>query len=417
MFSKRAIRSIVSACMLLVAITGCDRYIDSEDPVRDLPTPPPTPINLSAVIDSTSATLKWEVIDTTAVRRFRIYTTDSLTNVTRLRDTTSNVAFSKLIAGLKVNQSYAFQVASVGAGGVEGYRSDPLIVRMQVMGITLDNNNEYTRDRDVSVQLIAPSGTTNVLLAEDPDFTGAQWQTFTANKSFRVSEGDGVKHVYARYLIAGGVETGSPFADSIILDTRAFIDSVYFTPIGGTIQTGTTMNFFVKTSEPGGDASVAFSGQTLRLFDDGTNGDITNGDGLYSYRYVVPLNVSANDAEVTGSFTDPAGNQAPRLVCGRLLTILTAPPDPVTLAATAAGDSIRISWSASTEDDFQSYRLYRQQGAGTVDENDQLISVIIAQTTTSFVDVLAGAGTWLYRIFVVDENNQSAGSNTVTIVK
>ncbi len=146
--------------MLLVAITGCDRYIDSEDPVRDLPTPPPTPVNLSAVIDSTSATLKWEVIDTTAVRRFRIYTTDSLTNVTRLRDTTSNVAFSKLIAGLKVNQSYAFQVASVGAGGVEGYRSDPLIVRMQVMGITLDNNNEYTRDRDVSVQLIAPSGTT-----------------------------------------------------------------------------------------------------------------------------------------------------------------------------------------------------------------------------------------------------------------
>ena len=404
--------------LLLLVTAGCDRYIDSQDPVRDLPTPPPTPMSLSAVIDSTSATLSWEVIDTTAVRRFRIYTTDSLTNVTRLRDTTTGVVFTKLIAGLKVNQAYAFQIASVGAGGIEGYRSDPLIIRMQVMGITIDNNSEYSRDRDVAVQLTAPFGTTNLRLSEDPTFAGTSWQSYAATKNFKLSEGDGSKHLYARFLLAGGVETGAPLTDSIILDTRAFIDSVYFTPTIGTIQTGTNMLFFVKTSEPGGDASVGFSTVNLRLFDDGTNGDATASDGLYSYRYIVPLNVSTNDAEVTGAFTDPAGNQAPRLVATRRLTILSDPPDQVTLAATAAaGDTVRISWSASTETDFQVYRLYRQQGSGTVDESDQLISVINQQNTTSFVDVVTGAGTWLYRIFVVDENDQSVGSNTVTVVK
>jgi hypothetical protein len=341
-----------------------------------------------------------------------------LTNVTRLRDSTTGVAFSRVLAGLRLNQAYAFQVASVGATGIEGYRSDAIVVRLQVVGITIDNNAEYTRDHTVNINIVAPSTTTNVKLSEDNGFVGAVWQTYAATKTFSLSVGDGPKRVYAKFLMAGGVETGEPLTDSIILDSRAFIDSTYFTPTSGTIQTGTEMFFYVRTPEIGGEAAIDLDGDSIRLFDDGTNGDLNAADGIYSYRFIVPLNFSANDQQVLGRFLDAAGNRAPNLPALNLLTILSAPPDPVVLAGTsAAGDSVRVTWSTSRIDDFLEYRLYRQLGNGTVDENDQLVSVITSQNTNQFVDVVSGPGNWLYRIFVVDDNEQTAGSNTVTVVK
>ncbi len=392
----------ILGCTLLVAFLaiGCDRYIDTRDPVSSLPTPPPTPVGLSAIVDTTSVTLSWEVIDTTAVRRFRIYTTDSLTNVTRLRDTTTGVAFSKVLNGLRLNQAYAFQVASVGATGVEGYRSEAIVVRLQVVGITIDNNAEYTRDHSVNVNIVAPSTTTNVKLSEDNSFVGAVWQTYAATRTFSLSAGDGPKRIYAKFLMAGGVETGEPLTDSIILDSRAFIDSTYFTPTTGTIQTGTEMYFYVRTSEIGGEAAIDLAGDSIRLFDDGTNGDLDAADGIYSYRFIVPLNFSANDQQVLGRFLDAAGNRAPNLPALNLLNILSAPPDPVILAGTSgAGDSVRVTWSTSRIDDFLEYRLYRQLGtSGSVDENDQLVTVITSQNTNQFVDVVSGPGNWLYRM-------------------
>ncbi len=418
MFARKTYTLLGCTLFMLLLVIGCDRYVDTRDPVSSLPTPPPTPVNLSAIIDTTSVTLSWEVIDTTAVRRFRVYTTDSLTGVTRLRDSTTGITFSLRLTGLRFNQTYAFQVASVGATGVEGYRSDPIIISLQILGITLDNNAMYSRDLDINVNMVAPATTTNVMLSEDPGFSGAIWQTFAASRSFHVSDGDGPKRVYARFLLAGGIETGEPLTDSIIVDSRAFIDSVYFTWTAGTIQTGSTVFFFVKTTEPGGSAAVNIDSDSLRLFDDGTNGDATAADGLYSYRWIVPLNASANDALVTGRFVDAAGNRAPNLVSLSRFTILSDPPDPVVLAATGApGDSVRVSWSVNQNDDFLEYRLYRQLGAGTVDENDALVTVISQQNTNQFFDVVSGAGTWIYRMFVVDQNNQSVGSNQVTVIK
>lgn len=412
---------IFSVCVVLTVLfclLGCDRYIDSRDPASSLPTAPPTPVNLAAIIDTNAVTLSWEVIDTTAVRRFRIYSTDSLTGVTRLRDSTTDVSFSRRLTGLRLNQSYAFQVASVGATGVEGYRSDAILISLQVLGITLDNNAEYSRDLDLTVNMVAPSSTTNVMLSEDPAFPGAIWQTFATSRTFRVSAGDGPKRVYARFLLAGGIETGEPLTDSIIVDSRAFIDSTYFTPTVGTIQTGTEVFMYVKTSETGGSAAIDIEGDSLRLFDDGTNGDTLAGDGLYSYRWIIPSNANANDAVILGRFVDAAGNRAPNLAALNTFTILSDPPEPVVLAATdAAGDTVRVTWSVNRDADFLEYRLYRQLGNGTVDENDQLVTVITQQNTNQFVDVVSGAGTWLYRMFVVDENEQSVGSNTVTVIK
>ncbi|MBK7143455.1 MAG: fibronectin type III domain-containing protein [bacterium] len=418
MFARKTYVVLGCTLFVLLLIIGCDRYVDTRDPVSSLPTPPPTPVNLSAIIDTTSVTLSWEVIDTTAVRRFRIYTTDSMTGVTRLRDSTTDISFTRTLSGLRLNQAYAFQVASVGATGAEGYRSEAIIISLQVLGITIDNNAIYTRDWDVSVNMVAPSTTTNVMLSEDPGFAGAVWQTFAASRTFKLSDGEGSKRVYARFLLAGGIETGGLLTDSIIVDSRAFIDSVYFTPTSGTIQTGTEMFFYLKTSDVGGAAAVNIDNDSLRLFDDGTNGDATAADGLFSYRWIVPLNASANEAQVLGRYVDAAGNRAPNLPSLSLLTILSDPPDPVILAATdAAGDTVRVTWSVSRIDDFTEYRLYRQLGNGTVDENDQLVTVISQQNTNQFSDVVSGAGTWLYRIFVVDANNQSVGSNTVTVVK
>ncbi|MBD3258817.1 hypothetical protein GF377_10315, partial [candidate division GN15 bacterium] len=72
--------SIINAMILaavglsLVLITsGCERHIESKDPVRSLPAEPPAPVNVVSQINDRAVQLSWEVTDSANVSRFRIY--------------------------------------------------------------------------------------------------------------------------------------------------------------------------------------------------------------------------------------------------------------------------------------------------------------------------------------------------------
>lgn len=414
--------------LLLIGLSGCDRSIDSRSPVRSLPGKPPTPLNITVQFNSNSVVLSWQIGSGAAVARYRIYRSDSTGNMFVLIDSTLTKVETKTISGLSPNQLYLFTVAAVGSSGIEGDRSLPIRVRPGIMSILINNGADFTSSTTVQLRLTAPVGAVQVLLSEDSaGLDSAPVESFATQKNISLSDGDGLKTVFARFIFADGSKSGSPLSDQITLDTRSIIDSVYFTPITAQYIPGDVITFFVLSvnAETGGKASVGLSAATtIDLFDDGQNGDAASGDGLYSSRYIVPNNLTIDDKPVIGSFTDEAGNRAPERTATNRITILSSPnPSPVILAAVSTTDStVDLSWSQFDGGDFANYRLYRDSlPPATVDSLDlntaQSIKIINSRTVDSFSDFLTSPGTFYYQIFVNDIFGRSAPSNIVAVTR
>ncbi|NOY88534.1 MAG: fibronectin type III domain-containing protein [FCB group bacterium] len=401
--------------LLIISITGCDRYVNSKNPVRSLPQGVPVPTNLQVVINNESVTLNWDISDSSQVAKYRVYVSENDSLNEHLYDSTTTSSIT--ITGLQVNHIYRLRVAAVLKSGLEGDKSLPIAAHMSLLSMSINNNNKYTNSQDVSIGVNTSNQATEVIFSEDSTFSDAVYEPFSAHRNFKLSAGDGVKTVYARLQFADGSQSGDLLSDDIILDTKAHIDSVFYTPAEKVFSPGDTIIFSVDAQETEGQASVSFTGvSSVELFDDGTNGDLLSGDGIYTGRYIVPLEANLNDGLVTGNFTDAAGNRAPSVVSQAVLNINT-PPDTVELVGyvNPSGDSVYFHWTESNDNDFESYRIYENNNA-TVDTSGTLIQYITNQTTTNFSIELPTSTTY-FRVFVFDRHGAFTGSNIVEFPK
>ncbi len=405
---------IAGAIVALTLLISCDRYIDSRDPVRSLPDAPPVPTNVLAQLNSRSVTLSWDIDNPAVVSRYRVYLATDTAQGFTVKDSTAQTSI--VIEGLALNREYFFEVAAVDGNGYEGPRSATVSAVTALLSLTINNNARYTNSRNVQVQLIANSAATHVYLSEDSTFADAVAQTFSAQRGFELSPGDGTKIVFGRYIFLDGSESQQPLSDSIILDTRARIDSVWYLPGGGgTFTAGETITFFVDAAEVDGEAQVVLSGiDPVRLFDDGTNGDVAAGDGIYSAEWVVPGDVTLNNGSVVGEFTDAAGNEADFL-SDVTLTIFSAPlPVQLTLVEPVSSYQMSLTWSQAASADFASYRIYRSSSA-TVSDADLLVATITNRSTVTYTDTTVAANTtYYYRVYVRNSLGMTAASNTAS---
>jgi hypothetical protein len=405
---------VIVIILLAAAVVGCSRYIESRDPVRSLPDASPVPINLTARLDNGSITISWEVADSADIARFRVYVADSSGIDYTPWDSTTG--YSMTLGGLKINQRYFLKVATVANSGLESELSEAVTARVIYLSIMIQSDREYTNSRDVQVQISCPSEeTSHLMLSEDSMFSDAVFVSFVSTEtSFRLSEGDGVKMVYARLQFVDGTQSGELLSDDIILDTRARIDSVFFTPVGDTFSSGETVTFGLDAGETGGEASVAFTGvEEVLLFDNGANGDLHARDGIYSGYWVIPPNFTLNDGNVTGSFTDAAGNGAIQITAQQPLNV-NNPPDSVELFVVAEPEmTARLIWTVSEEYDFDHYRVFASDTAGAYPPPDKVIALINDQSTNtySYSCQVADSGRYYFQVFVYDEHGASAGSN------
>ncbi len=409
------------ASSLLVLFAGCSRYIDSENPVRTLPPLPPTPFSLSAKLDNGSATLAWEIQDSTVVKRFRIYLTDSAGQNTHVKDSTIGVSFVKTVTGLQANQRYFFQIAAVGLQGIEGGKSvPPLAVTSAIYSIAINNGALFTNTQTVNITPNVPTAVTHIMLSEDSTLSGVQFEPLQNPQSFRLSDGDGVKHVFARFLYNDGTQTDTPVSDSITLDTHAQIDSVFFAPANVSFTPGQSIVFGLNAGEPGGTATVSFAGSgDISLLDDGVSPDVTANDGIYTGRYIVPSDMAVTAGVVTGAFTDRAGNQAQKISARQKLTITNTPPTAVVLAVSNDTTTIRLTWSQNNDANFAMYRLYRSADTlAAVDTTANLLVIFNSQGTTNYDDTFGrNESAFAYRVFVFDKQGRFTGSNKVIAKK
>lgn len=400
---------------------GCNRHIDSKNPIRSLPDAPPAPLNVRSLMGDRSVTLSWEVTDTAAVARFRIYSeTDTAVGFSVVD---SSTGFSKALTNLPLDQPVQVRVTSVNSARIESRPSEEITVVSGLLQLTIDNGNEYSRDRNVQVQVSAPTVPLYVELSEDPLLAGALLQDFRSPISFDLSAGDGVKTVYARLTFSDAARAEGILVDSIILDTESRIDSVYFKPSGRSFGTGDTVRFYLAAhGETGGTAQVSFPGVTrVRLADFGAEGDLTAGDGIYSFAWIVPVGVTVTNGIVNGAFTDAAGNAAAATQSAQLLTVQSStPPSSVTLAVGLVDTATaHLSWTRNEDSDFGSYRIYRSVSPGIGAPEDFLaIAIISSQGSTSYDDYLTSAGTYYYRVFVFDAGGlHDTGSNEVVVIR
>jgi hypothetical protein len=97
-------------------------------------------------------------------------------------------------------------------------------------------------------------------------------------------------------------------------------------------------------------------------------------------------------------------------------TFVNAAPNAVLLVATTEPDSsVALSWTASDEQDFQSYRIYRSNTA-TVTTANELVGIVSERGTTEFTSQLVSPpATSYFRVFVFDRHGLSTGSNTRSV--
>jgi len=304
-------------------------------------------------------------------------------------------------------------VAGVDESGLEGIPSPAVLAWPGVFSVALNNDNRFANSLAINVSLTAPSGSGSVRLSNTPDLTSRPWMAYSASKSWELEPGDGDKTVYAQFRDVSGATSLGQISDEIILDTRAVIDSVRMTTEETVVTAGSIVHFLVGTGESDGSATVEVSGSTIACFDDGTHGDAVSADGEYQRSWLVPTDADFEDAMVTARFVDRAGNQAEQQAAPNRLTVRQA-PEPVNLFAFPDSPSrIAVSWTQSTADDFEFYRLFRDDSP---DVNDQstLIFSSTSRTATAYADTgRESSAVYYYSVWVYDRTGLSTPSAVV----
>ncbi len=406
------IQKSIAVLMLMgiAMIAGCDRQLDSKEPTRSLPDQLAAPVNLAAQLNDRSVTLSWEMTDLSGVARYRVYRAAAGEDFI-LQDSTT--VLTTELAQLPLNQSLRLRVAAVHTSGIEGKPSAELTVTVGLISIVIEDNDEYTGDRSVSIRLNAPGSAEYVMLSEDSEFNGAATLPYSQTQTFQLSQGDGPKTVYARFTFDDGSESGEAVSDEITLDTEVRIESVTYTPSGQTFFTGQTISFFVDAGEAGGEAKISFPGVAdINLADDGVGADADSDDGLYSAAYVVPVGLTVNNGELSGDFTDAAGNDAVTARAAHALDIKATPVGvQLTQAEAMSSWQVDLRWSESASEDFSSYRIYRAASSGVSDASKLLASFDDSRTVAYTDTTLDDATEYFYRVYVIDNSGLRAASN------
>ncbi len=413
----------ILSVILGLAVAGCSNQIEAPNRSLPLPVKPETPRGVTASVGDRQVDLSWTVGDTAAVDHFVIYFSDSTVTAATLLDSTDTNAMSYTATGLVNGRQYYFRVAAVDTTGLEGDKSSPAAASPGVFSIIIENDRQYTKTRDVTVSLTAPQNVSLVQLSEDASFAGAHWETFGNSKSFRLSDGDGVKTVYARFQINAGGNSVTSASDDIILDRSAVIDSVTVTypnlspiPPDLFLGPGDTVHFAVYASEEGQSASVEITGGgTINLNDLGANGDRIAGDHVFEADDIIAEETELISAAVTGHFTDAAGNAAPGKVASYKLNV-TSPPDPVTVWGYAVSSlEVQLLWTVSDINDFSRYRVFRAESTLVGTDSTLAIQIVQAGDAKFLDENLKEMQTYAYWVYVEDTHGNEVASERTYI--
>jgi fibronectin type 3 domain-containing protein len=397
----------------LLLVMGCEQITE---PVR---TPrqayPGIPTHLVAEVGDRSVTLAW-TSPQGEIKLYYIFRKDTLQAEWTAIDSCTAAFF--LDADLLNGARYSYCVSACNAAGFRGALSKSVSARPGLYSLLINGGALYTNSSTISLKFIAPSGTRYVKIALDSSLYSASWQLYSETMEWTFMPGDGRKYVYAIFLDSEGNQTGAPVVDDIYLDTKASIQELQMSNGSQARRTGDLIKLQMQTNEAYGTASVNLGTvlPSIRLYDDGTHGDLRANDGLYCHDYYIPPCEDMFAVAITGSFTDIAGNVSDKFTSSQTLTIEN-PPSAVHLFKPERmgrrDDALHLTWTVNEDADFSLYKLFRSTEA-SVDSTSLMVSVLTAATSNHIVDsLLTYDRDYYYRVYVYDQQGLTTGSNTV----
>ena len=378
------------------------------------------PTNISFRFVSGAVEVSWQFAgDLTKLQQFRVYRRANNEAAFKRVAIVGSAARTYRDSTAVIGTLYQYQVSAVNKSNVEGQPSDAALVTPSVFGVQINNGAKFTNRRSVTLVFNVPNNTALMLLANDPAFTGAIWETFANNRAWDLTAGDGLKSVYVKFRTTDQGESEVTRAD-ITLDTIALINALTHDGAGRTLRAGDLLHIRLDAGEARGNAVVslidnASSAQdnNLRLYDNGSNGDVVADDGVYELDYRIRPDIEFVQAFVFGNFTDAAGNPAQQRISATSFAV-QFPPPAVTLSNPVADTTgLKLTWTTSTVKDFANYRVYRST-TSPVDSTVAPLTIINDNTVTTYRDTGISANTtYFYRVFVYDRSGLFAGSNQV----
>ncbi|MBZ0268160.1 fibronectin type III domain-containing protein, partial [bacterium] len=262
MFTRLAM--IVLGTTLLTA-SGC-----TQDPVAPGTSStvtadvPPVPENVVLTVSPRQIVVTWTIPAGSGVTNYRVYRATG-TGGYDVLGSTANLAYTD--NSVATAQTYHYQVAAV-KGGLESVRSVTVTATPNVHAIVLDGGVAATAaddvlpgSRQIVVGLVAPETTVSFRLSENADLSGSTEQSFDAADPvglFALSAGDGMKTVYAQFADLDG-SLSQIVSASIVLDTRAVIESVSEDSGGSVLGVNDILHVSVVVDTTGGIASVSLA--------------------------------------------------------------------------------------------------------------------------------------------------------------
>lgn len=392
-----------------VFLAGCTEEFAKPVQIDKVDGAPEVPRNLATSVGDGRVTLSWEVSDPAKLSRYMIYRGDTTFAAPVLVDSTASLSYND--TGLRNSLRYIYRVTAIGTNGLESDFSRAVSATPNIYGVLINQNAEFSNSRNVTLSFAAPLGTRLVMVANDADFSGAQWINFAAAISWQLSNEDGIKTVYARFNDAEGNDVIGAFSDDITIDTRAEIVSLTENSQGQILSVGDNVTFVMNTGEPNGSARVEIEGvATIPLIESSVSGN-----GVYSAVYTIPGGIDVVDAVITGNFTDAAGNDAPPLTLSSFLNIANPPAATELTGFAVSEESIELSWTQTIAPDFQSYQIFRSETA-TVNNSSLLVRTETGAANTSFRDADLDPGKdYYYVVYTVDRTGLLSASNQVKV--
>jgi len=407
-------KKLILITIILASFIGCNREIPNPvtNPVAsDMPA---TPTGLSLSVGDRTLHLSWQVTDSLSIAGYRIYRAefraDSLDEEYACIDSSSVTEY--IDSNLQNGHLYYYKVSAFNQDRLEGQLSSRIGGIPDLYSLIINNGNATTNTRNVVLTFAAPQSTALIQIANSSDFTDSQWEPFSGTRPWVLSDGIGLKAVYAMFRNSEGNITDEYVSDDI---TYEILPYQYSIVINDGAQYAYSRDVELIINAPSGTLYMMIS----------NSADYS--DAVWENYSIIKPWFIASETAVNGDtvtfYTLFRDENNDSLSVEATNSIILFSSDPVDLMPVYQEpdyyQSIDLQWSRSLSEDFYSYRLYRSKNTSSV---DTIITTIDNITQTSYTDDInisdlpSGAiDSVYYMVRFYSEYDDSSDSDTILV--
>ena len=182
--------------IFFLCLAGCDKKFSNPVAVSNA-VYPDAPTNLTAQVNDGCIRLSWNQSASSEIDLYHIFRADSIETNLVLIDSSSQTSFvdTDVINGM----FYTYRISAINTNGYEGPLSRMVVAKPGINSILINGGAEYTNSETITLTLVGSESIDFMQINDDSAFPGSSWEPFSATRIWTLSQGDGVKTIYARF--------------------------------------------------------------------------------------------------------------------------------------------------------------------------------------------------------------------------